>query len=854
MANKPRQTILRPVGLVTQPNKFGYYVDGALKRAINCVMRNPGELDAAPTMFSSLSVGSVNTVLAKLAPLDGGHVYELTFDTGTSVWTTTELGNPVALPLNYANPANLYSATGRITPIRAKERLFLNTATAGNIVGDNMAPTSAATRAMRMAGLPQLTISSATMISPNGGAIPAGAMVGYCAVHRRTFADGYQIVSVPSVIVKAYNFFATPANVLISAVWFAGGGNNGVNASVAYAGDVIELYRTDGVAVGGNGINATPGASFKLVVSRTLTAADIAVGNVTMLDTSLMGAAPYYTTSGRELYCNPGQGGATTVNRQPPQAACLASFDGRVFYGNTTDRPKWTFSIPAGIGSSANVAQQTDYWRTNGIGNRTGAGTITLGSPTITAVSAAQILGVKPGQVWSSNTAQWAFGVVVTAVGASTITLASNALANGTAFGVADVIELTLTSSVGLPTVNLVPVVSMANFNSALGNLNALEITSNSAFPGFTDVNEYNPNVSMSVEPRSFATTSSTMSVRATNGANYSPAVPELVGGTAQLFSRTNLKNHLVWSKDQQPEHAPPSNNETFVGLREIIAMASTRDALWIACLDGIYRLTGVNGQYRLDQIDANKIICAPGVMTTLDEDVYIYTNYGMIVMNSETRENITDMIIGDLLPGPQYLETRFRQLIASETDLEVLYLDDSSANRLYVYMTKQGGGWTTLENNPAALSSISTLAFQRSPASGDPRVLVGVSPAGGVAPSYAGWGNTASFLTMDFQFQPVYAGDPMSLKQWIECSYMFDAGNTGKTLRPVWNAVPIGTTTVVQLQNAAYARAGIPREHAVAQSLSAGCDSVTGATPQARFLGLSLMFNPLTTQAKQRV
>jgi hypothetical protein len=44
-----------------------------------------------------------------------------------------------------------------------------------------------------------------------------------------------------------------------------------------------------------------------------------------------------------------------------------------------------------------------------------------------------------------------------------------------------------------------------------------------------------------------------------------------------------------------------------------------------------------------------------------------------------------------------------------------------------------------------------------------------------------------------------------------------------------------------------------VPRDAAISQSIMVGFDSVTTAAPQARFLGLSVLYYPLTTQAKQR-
>jgi hypothetical protein len=851
VANLPRQTILRPVGLVTQPNKFGWYVDGALSRAINCVMRNPGELDAAPDFFAGTGVGPADNVLHKLMPLDAGHVYSMSSSAG-NVWQVREgvVGASNIVSLNsFTSTTNTFSSTGRISPARARDRMLLNS-NYGYLVGDFMAPTTVGERALRLAGLPQLTYANTTPTSTDAGAIPNNMMCTYVAIHTRKYADGYELKSVPTPFVKFLNTSGSAVNVTVALAWN--------NADVALVGDVIELYRSDGVAATTYATESS--TTCKLVASKTLAASDIAAATVGLLDKSKMGDAPYFQTTGRELYCNPGQGGLTTINRQPPLAAVTAVFDGRVFYLNTTDRPKMTVQVPAGIGNAQiNVAQQTDYWRTNGIGGRSGAGTVTNGSPTITGVSAAEMKGVVPGQRWAGGIQFSPSTAFVVSTTATSFTMNANAVGGAAVWGLADAMYIGFNGGalgaykiLGMADLLL----SLAGQGAVIAPGNLFEITSNLSFPSNSNgAGAYSPGVSLSIEPRNHGAQFQTMQVTATNGQNYSPPLAEY-NTTATNFARTTLKNRMTWSKDQQGEHVPPGGaqvNETFVGLRECIAAASTREALWIACLDGIFRLSGIGGQYRLDQVDSTKIICAPQAMCALDEDVFVYTNFGMLRMSSEARDNLTDETIGDLLPGPQYAEVPTMQLVGNETDLEIVYLDASNANRLWIRQLREGGGWTTLENGGVPLQFMTALAFQRSPASGEPRVLVGTSGLFGTAPVYRGWGNTASFLTMDIAFQPIYADDPMSLKRWIEASYLFDVSNAGKTLRPVWNGTPIGSAGVVQYQNAAYARAGVPRVHADAQSIAAGCDSVSGAAPQARFLGISLMFKPLTTQAKQR-
>jgi hypothetical protein len=859
----PRKTLLRPLGLITEPAKFGWYKDGACQRAINCVMRSPGELQAAPSMSSGNTCGSAGETVHKIMPLDSGHLYTFSVSSG-GVWNVREqvqggASNSVGLmPSSLISTTNLFSSTGRISPVRAKDRMLVPSNN-GVLVGDSMAPTSASQRELRIAGLPQPHVSrGGTQGYPGGGALPYDIFVNYAVVHTRKASDGYTLESPPSPIVK---IITGPQG---------GVTNYGYNAylyvswdyDLVELGDVFELYRSDGLKYAT--LNDEASTTLKLVASHTVTSGDIGLFEFRFDDTNKMGGAPYYQTTGRELYCNPGQGGATTINRQPPIAACTATFDGRVFYGNTTDRPRCTVQIPGGVGKTNNGTPDTDteYFKTFGIGSRAVPGlTATIGSAVLTGGTATTLIGIKPGQRFFGGAAgtQWPSGGVIVSVnvGAGTITMNTPASASGTGiFTFSDVLYIGFNGGALQP----YRIGSLADLLAAIGGASyenppiALELTANVPLPVLFYAGQYTTGVSLSFEPLNYGSSFTTMQITATNGANYSPPLPEY-NTTAQTFSRTTLKNRITWSKDQQPEHVPPGDNETYAGLREVIAMQSTRDALWIACLDGIFRLTGFGGLYRLDQVDSTKIICAPQAMTVLDEDVYVYTNFGLFMMNSETRKNITDMVIGDLLPGPGYKEIPTIQLCANEHDLEIVVLDVASNSRLYVYATREGGGWTTLENTGATvLNWITALAYQRSPAPGQPQqLIVGASPLGASAPLWAGWGGTTGSYAMDVLFQPIYQNDPVSLKHWIECSYIFSTDDAGKTLRPVWNGTGVGSAAIALYQNAAYARAGVPRDAAVSQSIMVGFDSVSTTAPSARFLGLSVLYNPLTTQAKQR-
>jgi hypothetical protein len=577
----------------------------------------------------------------------------------------------------------------------------------------------------------------------------------------------------------------------------------------------------------------------------TITSAEAAANFVQFKDTQ-----PYVAgttvSPGEELYTNPGQEGELYANRRPPIAKCVTSFKGFAFYGHTTERAQWRWTVPGGFGrqSEAVAAGLTAAgFKQYGIGNRTGAGTVSIGSPTITGVSAADMVGIVPGQRWFGG-GQFVFSDRVLSVTATTITMSANALANGTTFSLIDMFEINGT---------------LVYLDGAAGMLttmfNAYEVTGPPVPPtgGGNMLTAFEYTVETNLHPLD-----TNITIRGTNGQNYSPAIPE-IGATVKTIVPITSKNRIAWAKEQQPEHAP-SVSEDFVGFGELYAMESTRDAVWLACSDGVFRLSGDAGalglgNWQRDYANSTLILAGPQAMTALNESVYGYFNSGFCEVDSAgTITNLTNKVVGDVLPGTRYSEDRGLIVERNETDDEVLLAlgenADSSSNTVYVFNTSQRG-WTYL-NGAAALTRVTAISMQRAPLSGEARVLFAISVPSGT-PSFGGWNSQSSFLEWDVQYQPLYGDDPLELKNWIWCDYLFSVASAGRNVTPVFNGTPFaGVIDVQALDAGAYARAGVPREAGQSQSISPGVRGAASAT-QARFQGLSMALKQRTNQSKKR-
>lgn len=828
-----RETLLKPIGLVTTPSQYGVMPDGALMTADNVLFRNPGKLSVAPDMVTGQVLGSVNDSIYGMMPLDAGHVYAFTATSGNS-WSVWENNNSVQLGTGF-HPASGLMTAGRVCPVRARDRMLVNT-NRGVFVGDNMAPASAPQRNLRYVGMPQAQIFNVTANSSANAAIPVNIMMGYQALLTREYSDGYIIKGPPSPPFKILNDTGTAFYVTIQIRW-------DLRVDVV-AGDIVELYRTDGLSTTDS--SADPGAVFKLVYRKTLTSTDISNQFVLVRENTSV-TAPYYTTYGRECYTNPGQEGSTGANRRPDIAKAQEVFHGFTFYGGLTERAQATINVPAGIGDATFITANA-YNRTYGVGQRTGAGTITAGSAVITGVSATDILGIVPGQQWYGSLSIFSAGTVVQSVGVNTITMSTVALSGPFAtWSIADVIEFTgdVTSTLRVD--------SLAILLELICGEAVYEVTSNQTIGTNTGVSNIGNTLIVELaRPFIFnSTAAANISIRATNGGNYSPPLPE-INQTAQVFAPKTTKNLLRWSKDSEPEHVP-SINETLVGSLEIIALCATKDALWIFCRDGIFRLTGTGGQWRIDPIESECVLAGPQCACSLNGTVYAYTNKGFVSITDAGVTRLSDPYIKELVPGVPYSSSSTAIVSPNILDSEILISLGTSTNIIYVYNIAQNG-FTRLANNGIALSNVTAMEWQLYPSSGSATMLIGVSNPG-TQPQWGTWNATTSFLTPQVTFQPVEHKDPALTKQWIDFTLIFDQSSAGRSVTGQVGGTTAGSGTLLAMPTAgagfvndARVNIGVPLNFAMHPTLRPGWTLSSSAT-QATFIGISMRYTPLTYQ-----
>lgn len=841
-----QQIIVQPLGLITQPNKLGTFPSGAMKTADGVFIRDPSIVEVSPYLAQSVTAANTfgsNLVLVFAGPpnfstagatsmlqvYSSGGSYLYAWLNGTSILGSGTLRTLTGAAQNLSTFAQTNSFTSR-------NRQFLN-CTKAVLVADHI--TSNPTP--RNAGLPPVCTASAPGIGGVGPAVAAGNMMHYTAVIRRVFSDGYELVSAPSAATCLYASGGIDLGVFVY-----------LSTVFHRAGDIVDLYRTRSQD------QTTPtntGADYYLCNSYTLTSADLAATNILLRD--FCGD----DTLGDALYTNPGIQGEAAAAAPPPQCKAMANFKGYAFYLNCTDPAKIILRIGTFLGYMGDSATGAGVVvRSRGIGARLISATTTSGSPTITAVTAGDIVGIKVGQVVGS--ARFTSGSVVTAVGATTITVNNNANASGAGHPIFlyDVIEVdgqscTLSSAENFCT--LPAVGGGSGTNQADFVVQALDRVLPDVPGGST--NPFTTYAEGILISRWYLADghSSALTLRATNGANYTPQIPE-ISATVRTITETTRPNGFSWSEQNQPERVCALSTGT-AGSGEIYAAFPTRDALWIFASDGLWRLSGTGGSagegydWRVDPVDSTLIISGPQAGCVLRDTVYAYTNRGVVAIDSSG--SISELSMGrlnDIMPGPQWSlptwdATSSMWMVADETHDEIQFTINNGDVHVYVYntITNVFTRLTVLTGQPANIPAHA--CYNRS----TEKVYYMDRSSSSCLTAMA-----TTYGPHTVLFQPMYGDNPFVMRHWQNVNYVFSDGGATQTITPLVNGVSLTAVTGSLQGDSGYQRvsAGIPRNApAIANQISVGFLGATTNATQRRLFSVAVDYEDLTAQRRKR-
>lgn len=790
------ELIIKPAGIITQPNQIGEWPKGAMSSCADWVFRAPGRLRRArlkDSAYISFATGYVNHLL-----------YSTRYQTLSLSRTTSTSWNVDWIIQDYASRARTsvaltnvsgsddFSTTGNLFAVTSRGRTLVNGERIDPICFDYENPSTTGERTPRKAGLGQPDIGFGNQVVP-GQAINHQTAVTYAYVIKRKFSDGYEIQSRPSMFITTGNILVSPEpmNMQVYAYFLYTG---------ALAGDWLQLYRSQALPFTTEYVD--PGATLYKVQEYQLTSTDISNGYKMLEDHALASdVGDPLGGLGEELYTNPFLGGlAATVNDPPPSCKCMAVFRGRTWFANLRFMGKVTLSFRGPFGDYLDTAEE----RRGGLGQRSFVATRSSGSPTLTAISATEILGLAVGQSVSGVSGIPA-NTTITAVGATSITMSANATSSaaGDTYHASDRIEI-LGSITPVTTLNQ----SYQQFRKTTSR------TFNSGIDGTAQM----PGLEMQLHLDRYVSTE-TFTVRATRGNLYDPVLP-LLSETALEFPNTTKTNAVMYSIAQRPEAVPP-NNELQVGSGDILAMVATRDALWFFCTDGLWRLSGtVTAQdgipdIRVDPIDPKLVIAGPRAWCTIRDRIFAYTNRGLVEIDGDAVYERTTGIIGDLLPGAVYSEAVTPFLTANENQDEV-WIMGAHATYNFIYSLRYGGFVTASQFSGAKtgiqFATTDTMAFAYGNASTS-------------LDSYRE-SNTSTIAAASWQLQPVFGDRPDSIKQWQEMVLITTPESTA-VWSPIYNGVVQGESYLARaITNNVDKRvsAGIPRNApAVAGALAVG-------------------------------
>lgn len=341
---------------------------------------------------------------------------------------------------------------------------------------------------------------------------------------------------------------------------------------------------------------------------------------------------------GASLYTSPSQLGFEGANSNPPACALIESYKGCMFFANIAGPQRLLFSYK--FSTTFLDGQAT------GVGVRRYTATATAGSNQLTALSGTA--GLQIGQMISdAASVAWSGFRRITAISGTTITMNSTAT-NGVTqtFYFSDSIEVTAPS----PLVNVqyyfLPLFpTVPSFGGSRPPVDMQAGVSSYGYggryvtpplPGYTNTLVIEDSVPNRLP----------IKVRATHGDEYNPPLPTIASGTPKESEKDVYPNGVLHSLPDQPEHVPLSS---FLQINEksqhILGMVATRDSLFFFKEDGIWRLSGLYGDFRVDPFDMTTFCVLPTSIQRLDGRIYMLSNKGVVVIDETGVEIISEPI-----------------------------------------------------------------------------------------------------------------------------------------------------------------------------------------------------------------
>lgn len=576
------------LGLVTDSSDM-QAGPGALVRAENVVLHKQGLIEPRPGVVIDLEDMLLPTDIIRIEPYESANVIVAAGGLYTTTYGLLAFTDPFGADQPY------YAVRTDLVPYEiARGILFQGGMSRGLLRWDQ----AFGSTGLRLAGVLPLFSMFAAPVSPDpDGFLPDSSQVAYRVVMvRKNAVTGYETRSRPSG--------ASVAESPASGGPFAVTVQIDVTATDPEHWTSLEIYRTRVFP-----LTVPPDAEYQLV--GTLQRDDVAIPS---FHYQFEDKAPD-SQRGAVLYTSPSREGEEGANDPPPFAQAMGMFKGALFLGNTQGPRARSFSV--------NISSTPIPVGTPGVGQRHRIATLVgPGSDQITGVSFAS--EIKPGMLIAVVGGGIPDHTYVTNVVGSTVTMSAEATLGGPGA------DLTFYDALWYgpgPTDYYRAEELLSNASLTFGD-SAYGYAVVPPAPGYT--------TTWVIQSIYSGPEASTLELNATNGAFYTPALPEF--GSPPDFGEQDINlNKLVWSKPDEPEAFPPINY-AFVGERDrrILSLVPTRDALFIFKEDGTWRLTGIPGQYRIDPFDLTTVCVSPGSVVPLRNQIIMLASKGIVAVSDE--------------------------------------------------------------------------------------------------------------------------------------------------------------------------------------------------------------------------
>jgi len=724
----PKQTIVRPTGVVTQPNEYGELPPGTLSVGDGIQIRGQSVIEPRNAFEEITIVDPDYNQAVKLWPRSVGAliVGRKTSDDTTRLFYGQFGGSFGEIAYNGTDHFSFSAGKAHFSDTR--ERVVITSEQPPAILAKD-------TIEARQAGIAPLFISEINVTT--GGEIwEQTKYIGYAAVLRHIEEDGYVVLGPVSSTLIAQNLASSHRLATVRLTW-------PTNFNF-HAGDVIELYRLpqqDSVDL--------LGAEYRLAVQYQPTTAEIAAHSVDILDTCLETALSTY------LYTNPSQKGFDKSNWMAPPSSDVCTFKSTTFYTSTAVAHQFVTRIP-NVWGDLTTADAIAH----GIGTRTVTGAFTVGFNTFVVPTIADTAGIVPGQTIASAD-PGVDNTVVTSVVGQVIQFTGSATVPGSAS--VDISDMLAIDGISFSIANAERLAAELGLEMSLGGIQTLLFADPALLiTGPENVLGQTLTFINAVPPNAFT-------IAATNGANYSPPIAEY--GVATTDSMNDARtNRVHYSEIEQPE-CVPSANFFYVGSGTILKLWATQDSLFVFCSDGIFRIDGDGDDWSVKPFDPDTILLAPDAISSMNNEIYAFTTAGFItITDSGGVKKVSALLIDEDLRElwNQFTETTpalpytWGVQIACDKHRSEVWLNfndytDGGFVQTWIWNVNTRTFVTQGVETPSALVYV---PYNRS-------MVLGSDALRAYDPD--------AWMETDIEFNSVYAEDLGVLKQWIDVTLFFE-------------------------------------------------------------------------------